>query len=53
MNAYEVMYIVKPVEDEACEAVVAKFEKLITANGGNVEKPIVGAKDALLMRSRT
>ena len=38
MNAYEVMYIVKPVEDEACEAVVAKFEKLITANGGNVEK---------------
>ena len=32
MNAYEVMYIVKPVEDEACEAVVAKFEKLITAN---------------------
>ena len=33
MNAYEVMYIVKPVEDEACEA-----EKLITANGGNVEK---------------
>ena len=38
VNAYEVMYIVKPVEDEACEAVVAKFEKLITANGGNVEK---------------
>ena len=53
MNAYEVMYIVKPVEDEACEAVVAKFEKLITANGGNVEKTDRGAKDALLMRSRT
>ena len=38
MNAYEVMYIVKPVEDEACEAVVAKFENLINNNGGTVEK---------------
>ncbi len=38
MKAYEVMYIVKPVEEEAFEAVVAKFENLITANGGNVEK---------------
>ncbi len=38
MKAYEVMYIVKPVEEEAFEAVVAKFEKLITDNGGTVEK---------------
>ena len=44
MNNYEVMYIVKPVveeeafEAEAFEAVVAKFESLITANGGTVEK---------------
>lgn len=38
MKAYEVMYIVKPVEEEAFEAVVDKFENLITANGGNVEK---------------
>ena len=38
MNAYEVMYIVKPVEEEAFEAVVAKFENLINNNGGNVEK---------------
>ena len=39
MNNYEVMYIVKPVvEEEAFEAVVAKFESLITANGGTVEK---------------
>lgn len=39
MNNYEVMYIVKPVvEEEAFEAVVAKFENLITANGGTVEK---------------
>ena len=38
MKAYEVMYIVKPVEDEAFEAVVAKFEALINNNGGSVEK---------------
>ncbi len=38
MKAYEVMYIVKPIEEEAFEAVVAKFEKLITDNGGTVEK---------------
>ncbi|MCQ2362986.1 MAG: 30S ribosomal protein S6 [Acidaminococcaceae bacterium] len=38
MNKYEVMYIVKPLEDEAFEAVVKKFEDLIVANGGAVEK---------------
>lgn len=35
---YEIMYIVKPIEEDAFKAVVAKFDKLITANGGNVEK---------------
>ena len=38
MREYEVMYIVKPVEEEAFEALVAKFDNLITANGGTVEK---------------
>lgn len=38
MKAFEVMYIVKPIEEPAFEAVVAKFEKLITDNGGKVEK---------------
>ena len=38
MRAYEVMYIVKPVEEEAFEAVVAKFDALISNNGGEVEK---------------
>lgn len=38
MKAYEVMYIVKPVEEEAFEAVVAKFDNLINNNGGKVEK---------------
>ena len=35
---FEIMYIVKPIEEDALKAVVAKFDKLITANGGNVEK---------------
>ncbi len=38
MKAYEVMYIVKPVEEEAFEAVVAKFENLINTNGGNLSE---------------
>ena len=35
---YEIMYIVKPIEEDAFKAVVAKFDKLITENGGKVEK---------------
>ncbi len=38
MRAYEVMYIIKPVEDETIEGVIAKFEKLLTDNGATVEK---------------
>ena len=38
MRTYEIMYIVKPVEEEAFEAVVTRFDNLITANGGTVEK---------------
>jgi len=38
MNKYEVMYIVKPAEEEAVEAVAAKFESLITSNGGTIDK---------------
>ncbi|HWQ62393.1 MAG TPA: 30S ribosomal protein S6 [Negativicutes bacterium] len=38
MNKYEVMYIVKPAEEEAVEAVAAKFESLITNNGGTIDK---------------
>ena len=35
---YEIMYIVKPIEEDAFKEVVAKFDKLITENGGKVEK---------------
>ena len=38
MKEYEVMFIVKPILDDAFEAVVAKFEALINNNGGSVEK---------------
>lgn len=35
---YEIMYIVKPIEEDAFKEVVAKFDKIITENGGKVEK---------------
>lgn len=38
MNKYEVMFIVKPADEEAIDAVYAKFENLIKNNGGTVEK---------------
>ena len=38
MKAYEVMYIIRPVEEDAIEAIIKKFDDLIAANGGTVEK---------------
>ena len=38
MKSYEIMYIVKPYEDEKFEAVVEKFNAFITNNGGIIEK---------------
>lgn len=39
MNKYEMLYIIaNEIADEAKEAVIAKFEKLVTDNGGSVEK---------------
>ncbi|MDD4599710.1 30S ribosomal protein S6 [bioreactor metagenome] len=38
MRKYEVMFIVKPAEEEATNAVITKFENLILNNGGNIEK---------------
>jgi len=32
------MFIVKPAEEEAINAVIAKFEALIQANGGSIDK---------------
>ena len=39
MNKYEVVYIIDPaVEDEARKVLIAKFNDLITGNGGSVDK---------------
>ena len=38
MNNYEVMYIIKTMDEEATNAVISEFEALITNNGGTVEK---------------
>ena len=39
MNKYELVYIIDPaVEDEARKELIAKFNDLITGNGGSVDK---------------
>jgi len=38
VRKYEVMFIVKPLDEEATNAVITKFENLINNNGGQVEK---------------
>jgi len=39
MNKYEVVYIIDPaVEEEARKALIAKYNELITDNGGTVDK---------------
>ncbi len=38
MRKYEVMFIVKPMEEDAVNAVIEKFSKLIAANGGTIDK---------------
>ena len=38
MKDYEIMYVVKPVEEQRLESVVNKFNTLIEDNGGKVEK---------------
>jgi len=38
VNNYEVMYIVKPVEEDAYDAIVKKFDDLLVANGATIEK---------------
>jgi len=38
MRKYEIVFIIRPLEEEATNAVIEKFEKLIAANGGKIEK---------------
>lgn len=46
MRKYEVMYIIRPdVEQEAVEALTAKFNAIITNNGGEISKhDVIGKK---------
>lgn len=38
MNSYETLYIIKPdVEDEARAALIARFNDIITSDGGEIE----------------
>ena len=37
MRKYEVIFIVKPMEEDAINAVIEKFSKLIAANGGTID----------------
>ncbi len=38
MKTYEVIFIVKPMEEEPTNAVIEKFTTLIRNNGGTIEK---------------
>ncbi len=38
MRKYEIIFIVRPLEEDAVNAVIEKFSKLIQANGGTIEK---------------
>ena len=38
MRKYEIVFIVKPLDEEANNAVIEKFSKLIVANGGTIDK---------------
>lgn len=38
MRKYEIVFIVKSLDEEATNAVIEKFSKLIAANGGTIDK---------------
>ncbi len=48
MNQYEVLYVITPeLDDEANQSVQDKFAKIITDNGGEIEKTDVWGKRRL------
>ncbi len=38
MRKYEVLFIIRPLDEEATNAIIDKFSKLIAANGGEIVK---------------
>lgn len=47
MRKYELVYILKTQEEEALTAVVEKFDNIITAQGGTIEKSDIWGKRRL------
>lgn len=47
MRKYELIYILKTQEEEALEALVAKFDAVITGQGGTIEKTDLWGKRRL------
>lgn len=44
MRKYEVIFIVKPLDEEAINGVCYKFENVITTNDDNIDKMISWVK---------
>ena len=38
MRKYEIVFIIKPLEEEQINSVIEKFSKLIANNGGKIDK---------------
>ena len=38
MRKYELVFIIKPMEEEATQAVITKFETMVANNGGTMDK---------------
>ena len=54
MRKYEVVFIIRPMEEEATNAVIEKFSNLIVANGGTIDKEDRwGKKNVWLMKLKT
>ena len=47
MRKYEVIFIIRSMEEEATNAVIEKFSKLIAANGGTITKQDIWGKRRL------
>ncbi|MEG6584390.1 30S ribosomal protein S6 [Dendrosporobacter sp. 1207_IL3150] len=38
MRKYEVIFIIKPVDEDTINSTIAKFENIVKNNGGNIDK---------------
>jgi len=53
VRKYEVVFIIRPMEEEATNAVIEKFSNLIVANGGTIDKEDRWGKNVWLMKLKT